>query len=299
MGRFPRIVRWIVVLAAVIGVGIWRATVRHTTGSESGRTLVSQPDRDSSPSRPWRIATWNIHGGKGMDRRLDLGRTADGLRDYDFVGLNEVRGPASPWDFDQTKILGGRLHSGWLFLPYERRFCRDDFGNGVVGNTAVTNWIRIPLPNTCVKGHGNVTLLSTRHFSQDVHVLVTHIDHKTDRVLQLAAVGEIFDSLAPPAILMGDLNTRADDPTLARILGQPGVVEPLAALGKQQPDAQIDWILVKGLTCLDAGFEDTGASDHPLIWAELTLRKEPAATPATLTSVIQAATMPDHKPSRR
>ncbi|MCY2964941.1 MAG: endonuclease/exonuclease/phosphatase family protein [Planctomycetota bacterium] len=261
--------------------------------------MVSQADHDSPPSRPWRIATWNIHGGKGMDRRLDLGRIVDGLRGYDFVGLNEVRGPANPWDFDQSKILGERLHSGWLFLPYERRFCHDDIGNGVVGQTAVTNWIRIPLPNTCVKGHGNVTLLTTRHFSQDVHVLVTHIDHKTDRVLQLAAVGEIFDSLVPPAILMGDLNTRADDPTLARILGQPGVVEPLSALGKQQPDAQIDWILVKGLACLDAGFEDSGASDHPLIWVELTPLNEPAATAATPASAIQAATMPHPEQRRR
>ncbi|MFM8219816.1 MAG: endonuclease/exonuclease/phosphatase family protein, partial [Planctomycetaceae bacterium] len=92
-----------------------------------------------------------------------------------------------------------------------------------------------------------------------------------------------FEELPPPAILMGDLNTTAVDPLLAPLLADEEIVNPFA--GQVVPTTagrgQIDWILVKGLQVRDAGWHDTGASDHPLLWVDLS-PKATTSEPAPL-----------------
>jgi endonuclease/exonuclease/phosphatase family metal-dependent hydrolase len=103
-----------------------------------------------------------------------------------------------------------------------------------------------------------------------LHVLVTHLDRVQDRAAQLDRVTAEFLSLPEPALLMGDLNTTADDPQLARLLAEPGVRDLVAeGLGPKPPPVRIDWILGRGLRALQAGVVDTRASDHPLVWAEV------------------------------
>jgi endonuclease/exonuclease/phosphatase family metal-dependent hydrolase len=92
-----------------------------------------------------------------------------------------------------------------------------------------------------------------------------------DRAAQLASVIEAFLALPAPAIMMGDLNTLADDPQMARLLARDDVHDAVAeALGRQAPQ-RIDWILTRGLRGVASGVERNEASDHPLVWAELEL----------------------------
>lgn len=260
-------------LALFAGVALWQASLRQPTGAASGTGSLSVEEATSPASRVLRAATWNIHGAKGRDRRVDLPRVAAHLGGFDFVGLNEVRGAAFLSTHDQAAELGRQLDAESLFLPFERRFGRDDFGNGVINRTGVRAWVRMPLPCTGVKGHGNVTLLNVHHHGRTVHILVTHIDHGADRERQLEFVYELFQGLSEPVILMGDLNTRSDQMPLSQWLKQPGIVDPLAACGVASPEKRIDWILVRGLHCLAAGVTETDASDHPLVWAELEFPK--------------------------
>ena len=69
---------------------------------------------------------------------------------------------------------------------------------------------------------------------------------------------------------MGDLNTRRGDEQIQRLLKENGVIDALDR-GDAKPEPTIDWLLVRGLRVVSSGRRDDGASDHPLVWAELEL----------------------------
>lgn len=72
--------------------------------------------------------------------------------------------------------------------------------------------------------------------------------------------------------LASRLNSDAADPQIRQLLHTLGVSDALGEkLGNKAPSERIDWIIVRGLRCVDAGIRDNGASDHPLVWAELEL----------------------------
>ena len=68
---------------------------------------------------------------------------------------------------------------------------------------------------------------------------------------------------------MGDLNTSAKDPELQRVRLQNAIHD----FGPISPADNIDWIFVIGLDMIDGAIQNSDASDHPLIWAELGLPK--------------------------
>ncbi len=217
-----------------------------------------------------RLATFNIHSGFGADGRRDLKRTASVLRNFDIIGLNEVRG--FPLGYGNMHTLGESLEMPWLFAPTERRWWFDEFGNGVLCRLPIDSWRRTPLVGGA-RGYGfrNVLQLAVRWNGKILYLLITHLDTRHDRVQQLRTVSEIFASFPSPAVLMGDLNTMPNDPALRAILNVGGAVDAVGAkLGQHTPE-RIDWILTRGLDSVNAGIEDRGASDHPLVWAELRL----------------------------
>lgn len=253
------------------------------TSGDAGRAFPQLVD-DHRPR--WKVAVWNIHSGKGRDHRRDLERVGRELEGFDFVGLNEVRGatPLTHWDSqaaNQAAGLGRQLRVGWMFLPYESRFGVADFGNGVLTRTPLGSWLCAPLPSTSPSGHGNLSVLTVSALDRPIRILLTHVDRERDRIPQLREVLRNFRDLPSPAILMGDLNTTAVDPQLAELLAEPDVLNPFAGQQLNSPPGrgQIDWILVKGLAVADAGWHDSGASDHPLLWVELSPPEESTTPP--------------------
>jgi endonuclease/exonuclease/phosphatase (EEP) superfamily protein YafD len=104
-----------------------------------------------------------------------------------------------------------------------------------------------------------------------IHVLLTHVNRRYDseREAQLKEVISLFLGLAEPAVLLGDLNSTAQDAQIHQLASLPGVIDVMGqVLGPKDP-GRIDWIFVRGLKCVDAGIIENDASDHPLIWAEL------------------------------
>lgn len=218
-----------------------------------------------------RVGTFNIHGGKGRDGRRDLARTARNLEELDVAGLYEVRGDWFAWQSDQAEQLGRTLHMDSLFAPSEQIGWSDRFGNGLLSRLELTSVQRIPLPGTQSKRFRNAVLTGVRWQGRVVRVLAVHVDSTRDRERQLELVSDLFLSLAEPAVLMGDLNSRENDPTLKRLLSAPGVIDVLTAAEARdrQPDSHIDWMLVRGLKPIRAEIRDDGASDHPVVRAEL------------------------------
>lgn len=291
----PGFRRWrVAVLLAVLaaGVVVWQGAQRQRGDPKVGLRLNPAPasgNDAAATTRPApafastgriRVASFNIQSGRGLDDRQDLSRTARLLGSFDLIGLNEVQGHtlrfrAPP---NQAEELAGLLGMPWLFAASERRWWRDDFGNGLLCTLPVAHWSIQPLPGARESGFRNLIHARVRlDESTTLNVLVTHLDRTTDRDMQLQAVAAAFLSLSEPAILMGDLNSRGGEPGLATLLlGQAGVVDPIGDTPRLASKERIDWILTRGLAPIDGGAVISPASDHPMVWAELELPRPPA-----------------------
>jgi len=249
--------------AAVVVLGLvvvlWAGARKTPAPPACGGTALAL-DVGSSLPVSFRVGTFNIHGGVGVDRRRDLARTAAALRGFEVVGLQEVHGRG------QVQELEGALRIPGLFAPTERRWWRDDFGNALLSRGPVQQWWLIPLSGSRSGGYRNMLLARVEAGNRTVNVLTTHLERREGREAQLRAVAGLFLSLAEPAVLLGDLNTNADDPEMKKLLAAPGVVD---ALGSATPGPHIDWILLRGLRVIDAGSSQDGSSDHPVVWAQV------------------------------
>jgi len=232
---------------------------------------LSSPFHATSEIRPTiRIATFNIHGGMGRDRRLELSRTASAMSGFDLVWLNEVHGPYFWQTEGQSQRLAEATGKGWLFAPTEQRWWHHQFGNALLSSLESTRWQRLALPSHG-RGYRNAVLMTLKLGERTLHMVGTHLDRNDprDRSEQLQAVIGLFLSLAEPAVLLGDLNTTADEAPLAELLARGDVHDPLGEVLAAAAPRRIDWILTRGLNTINAGMIDNGASDHPLFWAEL------------------------------
>jgi endonuclease/exonuclease/phosphatase family metal-dependent hydrolase len=256
-------------LAGLIGMVVWIASERRPTRPAAGASIEG-PAATRGASRSFRVAAFNIHGAMGKDKKADIGRAADLLRNVDLVGLSEVHG-GRLGEEDQAAQLGKRLQMPWLFAPAESRWGRNSFGNGLLCSLPVTSWMRIPMPTKGgVAGLRNVILARVQVAGQDVSVLVVHIHRVEDRPEQLRTALALFSSLQPPCVILGDFNTRRGDRELAEFLGRQDVTDAHRGNTNDFP-ARIDWILTRGLTVRTSQITSTEVSDHPLITAELEL----------------------------
>jgi endonuclease/exonuclease/phosphatase family metal-dependent hydrolase len=255
-----------------IPAGAAAGTVFNRSVEEANTASASTTAREGQVARPiFRVGIFNIHGGRGRDNNRDLARTAHCLRKLDIIGLNEVLGPKLWWQTDQAQQLGELLKLSWLYAPTESRWWDGSFGNGLLSTLPVRSWQRIPLPRGGAHTYRNIVLSTVEVSGQTVQILLTHLDSRDSvrRQEQLRTVGDLFLALREPAILMGDLNTPPDDLQLATLLAAPGVIDAIAASAPEVPAHRIDWILARGLQSVTAGCDASGASDHPLFWAEL------------------------------
>ncbi len=268
---------WVCLAAvALLGGLTWHASRPVAIGPADGVALEGGRSGGGRPlalesRKTFRVGTFNIHGCTGEDGRRDVDRVAECLKGLDFVALQEVHGPR-PWQrLDQAGELGQRLGLAWLFAPNTRDWHCLDSGNGLLSGLPVEFWQRIPLANYGGRGFRNAVLVGLKHQDRSIRVLLTHVSrsNEKERNEQLRTVISLYLALSEPAILLGDLNSDAGDPQIRRLLATPGVTDAVGkALGPRDM-RRVDWILTRGLRCVDAGICDSIASDHKAVWAEL------------------------------
>jgi endonuclease/exonuclease/phosphatase family metal-dependent hydrolase len=259
-------------LALLLLLGLFHhASLPRPTGPAEGTAIQGTATHLHADSATFRIGTFNVHGCKGADGCRDVDRVARCLEGLDFVALNEVHGPWFWQRTDQAADLGHRLGLAWLFAPGTRSWYHYEFGNGFLSGLPVASWKRIPLEHVTDRGYRNAVLVDVRHAGRTIHLVVSHLTRHDDasRQKQLRQVIDLFLSLPEPAVLLGDLNSTAEDARIRQLLAVRGVTDPLGAVSGTKPAGRIDWIFARGLRTVDAGMRDEGASDHPLVWAEL------------------------------
>ena len=273
---------WLAIATAVaVGAVAWIGRAR-SAGAAVGGPLVGPP-----PAPPagddLRLGTFNVDGGQGTDGKVDLARTARCLQRLDVIGLEEVHGG---WGDppDQARPLGDLLHLPHLYVPAERRWGRDWFGNAFFTDLPVHRWQRVVLPSTGLHAKRNFLLSNLDWHGRTLNVVTTHVDFKGNGDEQLADVTRAFLAQPLPAVLMGDLNHPASSPQIKALLATSGVEEAVGRVLDPVP-GRVDWIFLRGLRTVDAGSVDLGASDHPAYWAEVRLR-----SPATTRSTTSTAT---------
>lgn len=242
------------------------------------RFLQSQGEPRSGESvSELHLLTWNIHRAEGTDGVTDLGRIAEHLERSDLAGLYEVGATlASKQIFDLARLTG---RQGW-WIPTERRWFHDHFGNGLLTAVPLDGVLPIPLPCTQGKKFRRAVLMNTQLSGTRVSILAVHLDRDQDRLDQLSKVVRLFTNLRSPAVLMGDLNTPRTDPLLRRLLEREDTADVLESRQVSVPADRIDWLIVRGLDVTSAAMVDSGASDHPLIEATVRLvGSEPAVNP--------------------
>ena len=268
-------IRAILVLLVIssIGLNIWQANVIRPLPPRGGNSIHFENETREINKNSFRIATYNIRGGKGIDGIRDIRRTASALQGFDLIGLNEVRGKTLLSRSSQVEMLGEILKLGWLFLPNQKRYFQESFGNGFLSSMPVNLWYSEPLiyeHNGDISGsYRNLTTIQFEFNNKVVTILLTHLDFNKIGQTQLFYVVHEYEKY-DYCILIGDLNRPRQDPLLMNLLNHDNTFDAInVALGSKDISNRIDWIIVKGFKVIAGGYTPPGVSDHPLYWVEL------------------------------
>ena len=165
------------------------------------------PD-ESRRSRTIRLATYNIHRGRGLDGRTRLERIAAVLAsiDADIVALQEVVG-ASPLRAGQAAELGAALGMGWVMAP-TRHLRTALFGNVVLSRFPVRQHVQYDLTWKACEQRGvqraDIALDDDTLHIYNVH-LGTSLLERRNQATRLAAL--VHDErVTGPKIILGDFN---------------------------------------------------------------------------------------------
>lgn len=240
------------------------------------------------PPRTVRVATFNIRHGVGLDRVLDLERTAAVVRSTgaEVVGLQEVDrhfGPRSA-HVDQAGWLADRLGMHAVFGaavdrdPPAPGSPRRQYGTAVLSRRRIVEWAHTLLPRRGRSEQRGLLQAVVEVRGRRVRVCVTHLQHtsRAERLAQIAAVRAALDRAGEPVVLLGDLNATPDAPEIDRLTET--LVDVWAATGVGRgytfdaatPHARIDYVMASPtLAPRGAGVIDTDASDHRPVVADL------------------------------
>ena len=156
-----------------------------------------------------RIATYNIHRCRGMDRRTVPSRVAAVIRalDADVVALQEVIG-AGPTGAGQAEEIGAALGMGWVMTPV-RHLRRNLFGNVILSRFPITHHSQYDLswrtcePRACQRADLDLGVGQALHV-YNVH-LGTAVLERRYQATRLAAF--VHDSrIVGPKVILGDFN---------------------------------------------------------------------------------------------
>lgn len=257
---------WIALLLilGLLAWGAWPRPVGGASGSGADQSRLAVPGAVPATIR---VATFNIHGGRGRDGRRDLERQARDLAGIDVAALQEVH---DSWRAPrQLDGLAARLGLAVLDAPVRRRWFRRHRSNALLTRWPIGEWTRTPLAGHArQRFHFRNLTIAELHLHRPVWILFTHLNRKQGRDAQLARVMEEFLRRSP-AVLMGDFNMNRDDAAMREYLARDDVVDALGGTLDHDDPRRVDWILCRGLTVTNAGVIDTGASDHPLYWCDV------------------------------
>lgn len=252
------------------------ATGCHTTAPEPAPTRIT-------------LVCWNIHHGRGADRRVDLDRIANVLRraDPDVVALQEVDvGVARTARLDLPRELARRLGMQPLF-GHNLDFQGGRYGNALLTRLKIERWHNHRFTMLRAGEQRGVLCATLRTAAGPLTVLVTHLDYRRDDRERLAHVRElrrIAASTTGPLVIAGDFN--ADPGSAVHRAALDWTHDAWRCVGTgagntypaDRPRKRIDWVLLPrvtpGVDVSSARVEvDRTASDHRPLRVQFVVRR--------------------------
>lgn len=233
-----------------------------------------------------RLGTYNIHRGKGIDKKRDLNRIAETLLKpglANIIVLNEVAGSTLDLGENQAQKLAEVLDKQSMYAPTERRWMSHNQGNAILSDHFLQQWETIPLvhrrkesSDSIIEGKSYRNMIVTQIYFEHiaVKVIATHIDTwgiKPTQIQKLLDTFIFYQQQGYPVILLGDLNVSRENEALQAFMDNHDAVDAIKVANPLYPEKMIDWILVSGFEVLDGGIEPIGPSDHPYFWVDVKL----------------------------
>jgi endonuclease/exonuclease/phosphatase family metal-dependent hydrolase len=250
----------------------------------SGCTATSQKET----SLRFRVMTYNIHHGEGLDRRVDLERIARVIQQEgaDIVALQEVdRGTSRVGRRDMPAELA-KLTGMTCVFSNNFSFGGGEYGNAVLTRYPVRSWKNVHYPMLRPSEPRGLLRLELDIHGVELVFFDTHLDYnsRNDDSERWASVAEIETAIRPhlgkPLLLCGDFN---DTPTSRVYERLSNTFEDTWALAGQGdgftdpagvPGNRIDYLwFLKGqhLKPIKIWVPESSASDHRPVVAEFSL----------------------------
>ncbi|MEO6034003.1 MAG: endonuclease/exonuclease/phosphatase family protein, partial [Verrucomicrobiota bacterium] len=164
-------------------------------------------------SRPaFRVLTYNIHHGEGLDQRVDLARIAELIRreKADIVALQEVdKGVARTTRQDFPAELAN-LTGMTVYFDRNIVYQGGDYGNAVLTRFAIKEKKNTHYKMLRQGEQRGVQQLVLSVHGKDLLFMNTHIDYRRDDAERLINAGELEEIVAAagkmPVVLCGDFN---------------------------------------------------------------------------------------------
>lgn len=245
----------------------------------------------ASPRTKFRIMTYNIHVGVGMDKRLDLERIAGVINQEhpDLVGLQELdRGVKRTEGVDEIAELARMTRMEYAFAH------NLDYQGGQYGVAILS---RFPILKTDHRMYANnreaerrgMLRIEVKIGGQILSFATTHLDyqHEDGRIFEAGQLLDFLKKQPGPLILVGDFNVEpaGDSYKLVAAYFRDAWLENKTFENKMNaagfsypadhPAKRIDYILFRpnaGVRARKAWTVDTQASDHVPVVADFEIK---------------------------
>jgi endonuclease/exonuclease/phosphatase family metal-dependent hydrolase len=220
-----------------------------------------------------RICSLNIHAGKDEAGQPSLPEITAALKacNADVILLQEVDRNLPRSGFQRQDTLLAKALGGHAEFYGRLRFANASFGNSIVSRIHIHKRLRLDLPSAggeprCAVG---ISLENGLTF-WNVHLGL----HHDWRATQLAVLAEKVRDKKGPVIVGGDFNALLEAGEIVEFLerSQLSVIScNHPTFPVSNPTSRIDFLFGRGVTCEDSGVVIESASDHCLIWADISL----------------------------
>lgn len=239
------------------------------------------------PPKTFRVMTYNIHHGEGMDGKVDLLRIADLVKrqQADIVALQEVdKGVARTARRDLPAELAALTGMTCVFSN-NFHYQGGEYGNAVLTRFPVVRWTDSHYKMIRPDEQRGLLQLTLRVHGRELVFMNTHIDYRPDDTERLMNVEEIHRTLSKyrgdPVIVAGDFNENPDSRTHAKMKEQFDDAWELIGQGDgftyptEAPRKRIDYVWLskdKSVVPLKAWVPESDASDHRPVVVQFRLK---------------------------
>jgi endonuclease/exonuclease/phosphatase family metal-dependent hydrolase len=171
----------------------------------------------------FRVLTYNIHHGEGMDGRIDLYRIAQVIEDADadLVALQEVDHGVQRTDrVDQPGVLA-ELTGMQAIFERNIEYQGGEYGNAVLSRLPVEHYENHHLPKSLPNEQRGMLEVRIRVGEEKLIFFATHFDYHHDNGERLASVALLKELVEQhhdvPIIAAGDFNALPDSAVIADI----------------------------------------------------------------------------------